>query len=172
MSVTTQYDTQIQQAVQQWLPEWMPDWQWLKAQFYQESLLQTDAVSPAGAKGLPQFMDPTWSDVRQRLMFPSSASPFDPKFSIPGGVYYTALMRGGWGAPRSEDDRRKLAFASYNAGFGNILEAQKLSGGKADYDSIISELHNVTGPQNAAQTTTYVERIYQYFQQFTTEAAP
>lgn len=165
----TTYDDSFKEAVTQWLPEW--DFLWLKAQGYAESRLVPSAQSTAGAKGIMQIMDDTWYDVKQRLqtIIPSNASVFEPHWNIIGGVYYMSVMRNGWAFPRPEDDRRKLAFSSYNAGFGNILLAQKLSGGKADYDSIIVELPKVTGIENAQQTTAYVQRIYEYYQQFTSE---
>ena len=169
MSVTKEYDPWFEQYVKQWLSEW--DWLWLKAQGYAESLLQPDAISEAGAKGIMQFMDDTWYDVKQRLhtIIPKTASVFDAQWNVCGGVYYMALMRNGWAAPRSEEDRRKLAQASYNAGFGNILEAQKKAGGVNDYASIIEKLPMVTGTANAKQTTDYVVRIEQYYNQFKKE---
>ena len=163
-AITTEYDAWFEQYMTQWLPQW--DWRYEKSQGYAESLLQPDAVSPAGAKGIMQFMDETWDDVRFRLRFPSTASPFDPQYAIEAGAYYMALMRNGWAAERPESDRRELAFASYNAGFGNILEAQKLSGGKNLYRDIIDFLPQVTGAQNAKQTTDYVTRIQTYYMQF------
>ncbi|MGB6977284.1 MAG: transglycosylase SLT domain-containing protein [Gammaproteobacteria bacterium] len=164
MTVTTQYDEQFKDAGAKWLPEW--DWLYFRAQGYAESLLQPDAVSSEGAKGLMQFEDPTWEDVKFRLRFPFSASPFDPQYAIPAGVYFDALMRNGWAAPRSEDDRRALSFASYNAGFGNILKAQKEAKDAADWQSISRQLWRITGADNAKQTIDYVNRIEQYYQQF------
>ena len=165
--ITKEFDQYFIEATAQWLSEW--PWQWLKSQGYAESLLQSDALSPAGAKGIMQIMDETWTDITTRLrhIIPPRTSVFDAHWNIVGGVYYMALMRGGWGSPRPEEDRRRLALASYNAGFGNLLEAQVLSGGKNDYASIIAHLPTVTGEDNAKQTITYVTRIEQYYDQFT-----
>lgn len=163
MNVTTEYDNLIKEATEDWLPQW--EWLWFKSQFYAESLLQADAVSPAGAKGLCQFMDDTWDDVSVRLHYPSTASPFNPIYAIPAGVYFMSLLRNGWAAKRSEDDRRKLSFASYNAGFGNILKAQKLANGATDYDSIIAKLPDVTG-KKSKETIGYVKRIVEYYNEF------
>jgi membrane-bound lytic murein transglycosylase MltF len=169
MNFTTQYDLAIKICTREWLPDW--DWQWLKAQACAESALNPKAVSGVGAKGLFQHMPDTWTDCAIKLRFPLTASPFDPQYSIPAGIYYMAVMRNSWAAPRSEDDRRKLAQASYNAGFGNILKAQKLAGGAADWATISLKLPRVTGPQNAKQTTDYVTRIAGFYWQFKNEAA-
>jgi soluble lytic murein transglycosylase-like protein len=167
-AITTEYDSLFEQYMTQWLPQW--PWLYLKAQAYAESLLQPDAVSSAGAQGILQFMPETWQDVSFRLRFPSTATPFQPTYAIEAGAYYMSLMRNGWAAPRPESDRRELAWASYNAGFGNILEAQKLSGGKNLYQDIINFLPQVTGAQNAKQTTSYVTRIQTYYMQFSNGA--
>ena len=169
LAITTEYDKYFEQYMAQWLPDW--NWIYLKSQAYAESLLQPDAVSEAGAQGIMQFMDDTWADVSFRLRFPSTASPFDPQYAIEAGAYYMALMRNGWAAERPESDRRELAFASYNAGFGNILEAQKLSGGKNLYRDIIDFLPQVTGAQNAKQTSDYVTRIQTYYMKFSNGAS-
>jgi membrane-bound lytic murein transglycosylase MltF len=163
MNFPTQFDDVIKATATQWLPEW--DWLYLKAQWCAESLLKLDAVSPTGARGPCQFEPDTWRDTAFRLRFPLGASPEDPKFAFSAGAYYMGLMRNGWAAPRSEDDRRKLAQASYNAGFGNILKAQGRAGGVSGYEAIIAMLPYVTGPENAKQTTDYVKRIETYYQQ-------
>lgn len=169
LAITTEYDKLFEQYMAQWLPQW--DWLYLKAEAYAESLLQPDAVSPAGAQGIMQFMPDTWQDVAFRLRFPSTATPFQPTYAIEAGAYYIALMRNGWAAERPEEDRRNLAFASYNSGFGHLLEAQKLSGGKNLYQDIIEFLPQVTGAQNAKQTTNYVKRIQTYYMQFSQGAS-
>jgi len=165
MSVTKEYDEWFTKYTNQWLPEW--PWLWLKAQGYAESLLQPDAVSPTGAKGIMQIEPETWEDIKVRLrtIIPWKADIFEPEWNIAGGVYYMATMRNGWAAPRPESDRRNLAFASYNAGFGNILKAQKKANGVNDYDSIIAKLPMITG-KKAQETITYVERIETYYNQF------
>ena len=69
-------------------------------------------------------------------------------------------MLASWSAPRPADDRLKLALASYNAGIGNLLKAQKKCGGCSDYAGIIRQLHEVTGPKNAEETTRYSINIF------------
>ena len=144
------------------------DWLILKAQLIQESQLNPFAVSPVGAKGLAQFMPKTWAEYVVKCSMPVGTSAFNSHASIHCCAHYMSDLLKGWKAERSTEDRYKLALASYNAGFGNILAAQKLAQGAADYDSIISKLPVVTGAKNAKETTTYVRKIFEYYHLLTT----
>lgn len=158
-SFPDRYDVQIKASAKEFLP--VVDWRLWKAQLYQESLLNPNAVSPVGARGLAQFMPRTWQEVSRELRI--SATAHDPKWSIRAGAYYMAKMRRFWKAPRPEADRHSLAMASYNAGAGNLFKAQVKAGGVNDYASIIKALPRVTG-RHAKETTTYVARIWRYWQ--------
>ena len=70
-----------------------------------------------------------------------------------------ARLRRAWSAPRPEDERHRLAQASYNAGLGNVLRAQRLCGTASIWVEISACLPRVTGARNARETTTYVQRI-------------
>ena len=139
------------------------DWTILKAQLIQESQLNPFAVSPVGAKGLAQFMPKTWAEYVVKCSMPVNTSPFNSHASIHCCAHYMADLLKAWKTERSTEDRYKLALASYNAGFGNILSAQKLAQGAVDYDSIISNLTVVTGVKNAKETKTYVRKIFEYY---------
>lgn len=166
MSWTTEYDREIQIQAGAFLP-W--NWMWLKAQLIAESDLNPNAVSPVGAKGLPQFMDPTWLDMQRELNLPICATPFQPEYAIRAAAYYMSKLRLQWAkVDRKENERRALAQASYNAGLGNILKAQKLANGAPGYNEIIAQLHKVTGEKNAAETRGYVERIGRIYTQLST----
>lgn len=161
---TTPYDAMIAAAMRRHLGAW--DWRWLKAQIFQESKFNPNAVSRVGAKGLPQFMDPTWDDMLVNVPgIPKTATPFDPYWSIEAAAWYMAKLRSIWRADRSEDDRRRLAQASYNAGIGNVMRAQNRAGGAIGYADIIARLHEVTGEANAAETRGYVENIQRWYDQ-------
>lgn len=150
-----------------YLPE--NDWRLLKAQCYQESLLEPGAVSPVGAKGLCQFMPGTWREVTGKMGV--KASPFNPIMSIRAGAFYMRQLKRGWSSPRDDEpDRNNLALASYNAGFGNILRAQKRCGGHPGYEDIIRCLPEVTG-KHSEETITYVKRIRRWHGQMTIEDA-
>lgn len=152
----TQFDALIQAAHDQTLPF---DWRLLKAQLIAESSLNPNAQSPAGALGIAQFMPPTFREVALALDFPLTASPYDPHYAIPACAWYMARQIKKWTAQRPEIDRYCLALASYNAGFGNVLNAQKLANGSRAYAQTIAALPRITGPDNARQTSDYVRRI-------------
>ncbi|WP_083808685.1 transglycosylase SLT domain-containing protein [Pseudodesulfovibrio aespoeensis] len=157
----TRYDGLIRTAVHRWWPRHeLAGWEWFKAQLYQESLLSPDAVSPVGARGLAQFMPATWAEVCSQLGT-GLVSPHVAEHSVNAGAYYMARLWLGWSSPRPEADRWDLARASYNAGFGNMLKAQKKSGGAILYTDIIAALPSVTG-HHAKETQTYVERIHHW----------
>jgi membrane-bound lytic murein transglycosylase F len=68
----------------------------------------------------------------------------------------------GWKSERPPLEKLNLGFASYNAGFGNILKAQKNCGMVLLWEDIKICLHLVTG-RHAAETKTYVERIHRWY---------
>lgn len=160
-SFPDRYDRQIEDAAERWLPG--VDWRLWKAQLYQESLLDPAAVSPVGAAGLAQFMPGTWAEVSRQLGY-EAVSPHMAGPAIDAGAYYMARLRRGWNSPRPEADRHSLAAASYNAGFGNILAAQRVCGGAVEYAEIIRCLPEVTG-HYSRETITYVQRIWKYWTQ-------
>ena len=151
---TDEYDDLIKSASLLYLPQW--DWRWYRAQLEQESLLDPDAVSPVGAVGIAQFMPATWSDMQRELNFTGSRN--DAYKSIRAGAYYNKKLRKAWKWKRPECDRRRLVFASYNAGLGNILRSQKYCAGAAHWPQIKLCLHRVTG-EHANETTGYVDTI-------------
>lgn len=161
------YDSHIQAAAERWLPGW--DWRWWKAQLYQESLLNPDVCSHAGACGIAQFMPGTWREVHAQLRLPASVTPFHAEAAIDAGAYYMRRMRAVWTSDRSEDDRRALAQASYNAGSGNILRAQRVCIAETrascrTWAEVSQYLHRVTG-RHHAETLTYVQRIRRWYLQ-------
>lgn len=169
MKWTDRYDAKIRSCSGAFLP-W--DWLWLKSQYIAESDLDPGAQSPAGAMGLAQFMRPTWDDVKRELNLPADATPFQTDHAIRAGAYYMGKLRRAWlKVERTEDDRRRLAQASYNAGIGNVLKAQQLAGNASDYASIIAQLHRVTGDAHAAETRGYVARIERIYNELSGVAA-
>jgi len=95
------------------------------AQLEQESGFNPDAVSPAGAEGIAQFMPGTWP----AWSLPGQ-SPFDPAAAIPAqGRYDCALAATMASAlasgrlPASAGSVTELMLAGYNAGSGAVLAA-------------------------------------------------
>ena len=68
----------------------------------------------------------------------------------------------GWNSKRPPSERYKLALASYNAGFGNLLSAQKLCNNAVLYKPIIDCLPSVTG-KHSKETINYVQHITRYY---------
>ncbi len=157
---TKSYDKQIKNAQRLYLPG--VDWRLLKAQLNQESLLDSTAISSAGAQGIAQFMPATWREVSKEMDFPEFATPFNSLYAIKASAYYMQKLCLGWTAEREEADRYCLALASYNAGFSNMLKAQKAAGMASDYNSIIKALPHVTN-EHAKETIQYVEKIFEYW---------
>lgn len=164
-SFPDKYDDIIRQSAKRYLPGIR--WELLKAQLYQESRMDPNAKSPVGAEGVAQFMPATWKEMTQKLGYGNVSSRI-AKYAIPASAYYMANMRNTWSSPRPENDRYKLALASYNAGKGNIIKSQKRCGGVVLYTEIIGCLHHITG-KNSKETLTYVERINKYYIQMVLE---
>ena len=138
------------------------DWRYFKAQAIAESGLQVDARSRAGAVGLMQVMPRTFEDIRQRN--PEITGGLDqPRWNIAAGVWYDRQNFVIWRASRPLVDKLKFMFASYNAGRGNVLRAQRLA--LADgldgrlWSSIEARLPAVTG-HHSRETLGYVNRIF------------
>ncbi len=154
----TQYDRPIKVAASKWLPG-VP-WQLLKAQYYQESKLNPDAVSPVGAAGIAQFMPATWREVAGELQL----GAVDRRLAAPAieaGAYYMMKQRRFWRA-LADWGRHDHAMASYNAGAGNIRKAWTLCRQPAEWAGTAPCLPLVT-KHHAKETTTYVARIWRWF---------
>lgn len=135
------------------------DWRLLKAQCYQESRLNPFAVSPVGAQGICQFMPNTWRDMAKKHQ--ELNNPWLPALSIRAAALYMQRLNNGWSSPRPQNERYKLALASYNAGFGNILNAQKECNNARLYQPIIQCLPDITG-RHSKETINYVQHIQRY----------
>lgn len=129
-----------------------------KAQLYQESRLKPSARSPVGAAGVAQFMPGTWKEMVNRFGYDKTSTPYDTKLAIEAGARYMRLQRMQWSSPRPQQDRQYLAQASYNAGLGNMLKAQRKCEMAVLYSDIIKCLPMITG-HHSKETITYVERI-------------
>lgn len=165
--MTNTYDALIQKYAERYLIG--VDWRMLKAQLIAESGLNPRAVSPVGAQGIAQFMPATWKEVTTKLGMTQPVNVFVPSFAIKACAFYMASLREEWSDPRPESDRYQLALASYNAGLGNLLKAQKSAGGSRAYQDIIKALSRITGVKNAEETTQYVIRINAIFKKLVVE---
>ena len=140
-------------------------WQWFKAQSLQESRLHPRAQSPVGAMGLMQVMPATFEEIRKELGLPNR--PYDPSVNIRAGIYYDLKCFQFWTEDRTMREKLRLMFASYNAGPGNILNAQKVVRGRnlcsgVEWDCIKQGLPSVTG-NHSKETIQYVERVEGFY---------
>ncbi len=125
------------------------DWHWFKAQAIAESGLNKNAVSIVGAIGLMQIMPDTFKEINDKN--PHFAEVNKPRWNIAAGIYYDRLLYIKF--PTSpEQDRLYLALASYNAGYGRILNASR----KLKTDS---PLWHEVKPYMPRETQAYVTRI-------------
>jgi soluble lytic murein transglycosylase-like protein len=111
------------------------DWLQIKSQIKQESAFDPVAGSRVGAKGLGQFMDPTWSEWSGNLREQGFDcwDVYNPEHNI---MATCAYMR--WLLRQFNQDIR-LALAAYNWGIGNVKKTTAKHG-----DSWFSRLPDET----------------------------
>jgi len=167
-------------ALDRRLPKWTPlfqkyseefDWRLIAALAYQESHWNPRAKSPTGVRGMMMLTLPTAKsvDVSNRL---------DPEQSVRGGVEYLRRMVAR--VPDSISDHEKIwfALASYNVGFGHMMDARRLTkvqGGDPDtWADVKDRLPLLRQKKYFSQTRygyargdearKYVENIRRYYQ--------
>lgn len=131
----------------------------LVAQGYQESQLNQEAISHVGAIGVMQVMPTTGKELQVG----------DIKATAPnvhaGAKYMDQLMTKYFkDANFDEVNRNLFAFASYNAGPGNIIKMRKEAVKNGlDPDQWFNNVEIVTAQKIGIETTTYVRNIYKYY---------
>lgn len=98
------------------------DWRLLGSQMYQESRFEPRARSWAGAMGLLQIMPGTASDL-------GLTDPYDPEANVEAAARYLKWLETHyWGDTILDPEERvKFILASYNAGAGHVMDAQRLA---------------------------------------------
>ena len=131
----------------------------LAAQGFQESKLRQDARSHAGAIGVMQIMPATGQELKV-----GDITVLEPNIHA-GAKYMDQLMkRFGAEADFSEEERPLFAFASYNAGQGNIARMRKLAAERGlDDNQWFNNVELVVADRIGIETTTYVRNIYKYY---------
>ena len=131
----------------------------LAAQGYQESTLDQNKKSAVGAIGVMQLMPATGQALKVGDISVTESN-------IHGGAKYMDQLMTQYfkDAKFDEQNRTLFAFASYNAGPGNIsrmrTEAQKRG---LDPDKWFNNVENVTAEKIGIETTTYVRNIFKYY---------
>jgi len=104
------------------------DWHWFKAQAIAESGLNNKAKSHMGAVGLMQILPSTFGEITKQNPYFDKVDA--PRWNIAAGIFYDKTIYRKLKKNRSQDKLYKT-FASYNAGYGRILNAEKRLKGKA-----------------------------------------
>ena len=162
------------------LPKWSPlfkkysdefDWRLVAALAYQESHWNPKAKSPTGVRGMMMLTLPTAKSV-------GVTNRLDPEQSVRGGVEYLRRMVSR--IPDSIDEHEKIwfALASYNVGYGHMMDARRLTkkqGGNPDaWSDVKDRLPLLRQKKYYSQTRygfargdearNYVENIRRYYQ--------
>lgn len=117
----------------------------------QESAFGTDAVSPAGARGLMQLMPATARETAQRVGMRhfQVQDLFNPDVNLSlGSHYFNQLLQ-------RFDNNRILAAAGYNAGPGRVRTWRQNTAGKLPVDAWIESIP-------FAETRQYVQNILSF----------
>ena len=131
----------------------------LAAQGYQESRLDQRARGPTGAIGIMQVMPATGAEL-------GVGDVSQVESNIHAGAKYMDLLLTKYfpDATFNEENRTLFAFASYNAGPGNIAkmraEAEKR---RLDPNQWFNNVEIVTSEKIGMETTTYVRNIFKYY---------
>jgi len=96
------------------------DWRLIAAISYQESKFNPNALSFGGAYGMMQFMPNTGPTYG---VYPDSP----PEIQILGGAKKLKADEKHWKLVADDFQRKKFSMASYNAGRGHIMDAQRLA---------------------------------------------
>ncbi len=131
----------------------------LAAQGYQESGLNQNAKNRSGAIGVMQIMPATGKAMQVgdiRLLEPNIHA---------GAKYMDRLMTRYFADAKFDSHNHTLfAFASYNAGPGNITKMRKAAAKQGfDPDIWFNNVEIVTAQKIGLETTTYVRNIFKYY---------
>ena len=131
------------------------------AQIHQESAWRDDAVSPAGAQGLAQFMPSTAKWLPKVAPDTGQPLPFSPSWSIRAMVTFDRWL---WQRIRaaSDCDRMAMTLSAYNGGLGWLQKDQALAESVALNPRLWTHVALVNSGRSAAnfrENRTYPTRI-------------
>ena len=114
-----------QEMFQQAAEKYDLDWKLLASLSYQESHWRQNAVSPTGVRGMMMLTNATADHL-------GVVDRTDPYESIMGGARYLRALMDKVPAHIPEPDRVWIAVASYNVGYGHVVDARKLAAKRGD----------------------------------------
>ena len=136
------------------------EWKWFKAQAIAESNLKANATSWVNAKGIMQLMPKTFHEIKKKN--PSFVDINEPRWNIAAGIYYNHHLYKKWSAKRPFKDKISFTFASYNAGFQNIMKAQKTAKKRGLNENLWHNIKSVAPKVSGwrhEETVGYVDKI-------------
>ena len=131
----------------------------LAAQGYQESMLDQNKKSHVGAIGVMQVMPATGRELKVGDIRITEVN-------IHAGTKYMdqLMTRYFKDASFDEHNRTLFAFASYNAGPGNMAKMRAEAATRGlDPNEWFNNVETVTAEKIGIETTTYVRNIYKYY---------
>jgi membrane-bound lytic murein transglycosylase F len=156
------------------------DWRLVAAQMFQESGFDPKAKSWAGARGLMQVMPRT---AREMGFDPKDL--YDPETSIAAGTLYMHRMIKLKSPNLPLDERYRFALASYNAGYGHVIDARKIARTQGKnrnrwFGSVEDAIVLLEKPEywkkarhgycRGSEPRTYVQNIERYYKVFSDKA--
>lgn len=130
----------------------------LAAQIHQESRWRPDAVSPARAKGLTQFIDATAAGIAAQYPDLQPVAQFDPRWAM---LAQSRLMLQLVAGHRAVDDceRYAKALASYNQGPRWTLAAEAVADDPLRWFGSLEQINPGKAPAAFYETRGYVRSI-------------
>ncbi len=136
------------------------EWKWFKALAIAESNLKANAKSWVNAKGIMQLMPKTFHEIKKKN--PSFVDINEPRWNIAAGIYYDCHLFKKWRAKRPFKDKISFTLASYNAGFRNIVKAQKTAKKRGLNENLWHNIKSVASKVSGwrhKETVGYVDKI-------------
>ena len=131
----------------------------MAAQGYQESMLNQNARSPAGAIGVMQVMPDTGKDMKV-----GDITKIDP--NIHAGIKYMRLTKDALfkDAPMDRLNKELFTFAAYNAGPGRIQQLRRQAERRGLNPNVwFGNVEQIASERIGRETVTYVSNIYKYY---------
>jgi membrane-bound lytic murein transglycosylase F len=117
---TTGKISQYSETVKKYAKQYGFDWRLIKSMIYQESRFKNQNSAWTGASGLLQIMPATAKSL-------GITNVKDPEQNIRGGLKYLRKLYNNWGTVPDSVQRLKFALASYNCGYGHVIDAKSLA---------------------------------------------
>lgn len=130
----------------------------LKRQMLAESTADPRAVSPAGARGLMQFLPAAWAEFDDDDPIPALNDPHNAEEAIEAGARYMAHLYQRFAEIPDRTERWRFALASYNAGRGHINRALELARRACGLPGPYSEWVQAGRPAGAWQTWAFTSQ--------------